>query len=59
MRVSEEPVCNALFRQNQVFTSLHLKSPVHVVPPLEREAEMFENIKDYQGYLSNLTYPTY
>jgi hypothetical protein len=24
-----------LFRQNPVFTSLHLRSPVHVVPPLE------------------------
>ena len=26
----EEPVCINLFRQNPVFTSLHLKSPVHV-----------------------------
>jgi hypothetical protein len=34
MRVPEEPVCIHLFRQNPVFTSLHLKSPVHVVPPL-------------------------
>jgi hypothetical protein len=34
MRVPEEPVCIRLFRQNPVFTSLHLKSPVHVVPPL-------------------------
>jgi hypothetical protein len=32
MRVPEEPVCIHLFRQNPVFTSLHLKSPVHVVP---------------------------
>ncbi len=30
MRVPEEPVCIDLFRQNPVFTSLHLKSPVHV-----------------------------
>jgi hypothetical protein len=30
MRVPEEPVCIELFRQNPVFTSLHLKSPVHV-----------------------------
>jgi hypothetical protein len=30
MRVPEEPVCVHLFRQNPVFTSLHLKSPVHV-----------------------------
>ncbi len=34
-RVPEEPVCIYLFRQNPVFTSLHLKSPVHVVPPLK------------------------
>jgi hypothetical protein len=34
MRVPEEPVCIDLFRQNPVFTSLHLKYPVHVVPPL-------------------------
>jgi len=36
MRVPEEPVCIDLFRQNPVFTFLHLKSPVHVVPPLAR-----------------------
>ncbi len=29
MRVAEEPVCVYLFRQKPVFTSLHLKSPVH------------------------------
>jgi hypothetical protein len=33
----EEPVCIHLFRQNPVFNSLHLKSPVHVVPPLEKK----------------------
>ncbi len=33
MRVPEEPVCIRLFRQNPVFSSLHLRSPVHVVPP--------------------------
>jgi hypothetical protein len=33
MRVPVEPVCIDLFRQNPVFTSLHLKSPVHVVQP--------------------------
>jgi hypothetical protein len=33
-RVSEEPVCINLFLQNPVFTSLHLRYPVHVVPPL-------------------------
>ena len=30
MRVPEEPVCVHLFWQKPVFTSLHLKSPVHV-----------------------------
>ncbi len=30
MRVPEEPVCVHLFRQKPVFTSLQLKSPVHV-----------------------------
>ncbi len=30
MRVAEEPVCVNLFLQKPVFTSLHLKSPVHV-----------------------------
>jgi hypothetical protein len=39
MRVPEEPVCIDLFRQNPVFTSLHLKSPVNVVPPLRRRRE--------------------
>ena len=34
IRVSEEPVCIYLFRQNPFFASLHLRSPVHVVPPL-------------------------
>ncbi len=35
MRVTEEPVWIHLFRQNPVFNSLHLKSPVHVLPPLK------------------------
>jgi hypothetical protein len=34
IRVSKEPVCIDLFRQNPVFTSLHLRFPVHVVPPM-------------------------
>ncbi len=34
VRVSEEPVFIYFFRQNPVFTSLQLSSPVHVVPPL-------------------------
>ncbi len=33
MRVREEPVCILLFQQNPVFTTLHFKSPIHVVPP--------------------------
>jgi hypothetical protein len=33
MRVPEKPACIHFFRQNPVFTTLHLKSPVHVVPP--------------------------
>ncbi len=37
IRVSEEPVCIYFFRQNPVFTSLYLRSPVHVVPPLEEK----------------------
>jgi len=36
----EEPVCINLFRQNPVFTSLHLKSPVHVVPPQNLDLEL-------------------
>jgi hypothetical protein len=36
MRVPEEPVCIDIFRQNPVFTSLHLKYPVHVVLPQSR-----------------------
>ncbi len=39
MRVSEEPVCIDLLQQNQVFTSLHLRSLVHVVPPLIKTFE--------------------
>ena len=35
MRISEEPVCIYLFRQNPFFTSLHLRSPVYDVPPLD------------------------
>ncbi len=36
MRVPEEPVCILLFPKNPVFTFLHLKSLVHVAPPLVR-----------------------
>ncbi len=42
MRVPEEPVCIHLYRQNLVFTSLHLRSPVHVVPPQEDGAVIAE-----------------
>ncbi len=34
IKVSEEPVCIHLFQQNLVFTSLHLRSSIHVEPPL-------------------------
>jgi hypothetical protein len=37
MRVPEELFCIDLFRQKPDFTSLHLKYPVHVVPPLQSE----------------------
>jgi hypothetical protein len=40
MRVPEEPVRIDLFRQNPVFTSLQLKSPVHVVPPQPSEVQV-------------------
>jgi hypothetical protein len=45
MRVPEEPVCIDLFRQNPVFTSLHLKSPIHVTRPLgeKMQKEILEN----------------
>jgi hypothetical protein len=39
MRVPEKPVCIYLFRQNPVFTSLHLQYPVHVVPSLNGRVE--------------------
>jgi hypothetical protein len=68
LKVSEEPVCIYLFRQNPVFTSLHLKSPVHVVvPPLfmswmtllldRKEVKKFESlmqsIKGFQLFIAN------
>jgi hypothetical protein len=31
-KVSEEPVCIEIFRHNPVITSLHLRSPIHVLP---------------------------
>jgi hypothetical protein len=37
MGVSKEPVCIERFRQNLVFSSLHFRSPVHVVPPLKAD----------------------
>jgi hypothetical protein len=39
MRVSEEPVCIHLFRQNPVITTLHLRSPVLVVPALIQDGQ--------------------
>ncbi len=50
MRVPKEPVCNDLFRQNPVITSLHLKSPVHVVPPLEEKRKSWSLIDWFQNF---------
>jgi hypothetical protein len=55
MRVPEEPVCMDLFRQNPVFTSLHLKYPVHVVPPQEEEKK--PGIKPVPPQQSHLPVP--
>jgi hypothetical protein len=41
MRGPEKPVCILIFGQNPFLTSLHLKSPVHVVPPLYSHHQMF------------------
>ena len=41
MRVSEEPICLYLFQQNLAFTSLHLRSPVHVVPPQDTNTAIY------------------
>ncbi len=43
MRVPEEPVWIDLFRQKPVFTSLHMKYPVHVVPPLTSPTPFFSS----------------
>ncbi len=43
MRVPEEPVCIDLFRENLVFTSLHLKYPVRVVQPLRKPGTYISN----------------
>ncbi len=51
MRVPVEPVSIDLFRQNPVFTSLHLKSPVHVVQPLAKPY--------FTGQKSNFSWPLY
>jgi hypothetical protein len=48
MRVPEEPVCIDLFRQKPVFTSLHLKYPVHVVPSLVRSTQLW-TVFPYSG----------
>jgi len=42
MRIPEEPVYIDLFQKNPVFTSLHLKSHVHVVPPLAKFFPFFQ-----------------
>jgi hypothetical protein len=54
MRVPEESVCIDLFRQNQVFTSLHLKFPDHVVPPqAEVRAELSASKGDHDAAVTN------
>jgi hypothetical protein len=50
MRVPEEPVCIDLFRQNPVFTSLHLKSPVHV-HRLSRQESLEPKVSDEISFL--------
>jgi hypothetical protein len=54
---SEEPVCIYHFRQNPVFTSLHLRSPVHVVPPQEigTVPTVLPNTSRYQSIRPPLT----
>jgi hypothetical protein len=37
---NEEPVFISLFRQNPVLTSLHLRSPVHVVLPQDNNSSV-------------------
>jgi hypothetical protein len=49
MRVPEEPVCINLFRKNPVFTSLLLKSPVHVVTPQESQEYNKEGERNVTG----------
>ncbi len=51
MRVSEEPVYIYLFRQSPVFTSLHLRSPVHVVPP--QISSQWESHKNRFAFISS------
>ncbi len=46
MRAPQEPVGNEIFRQSPVFTSLHLKSPVHVVPP-QSEKKDWDKCKEW------------
>ncbi len=43
-RVSEEPVCIYLFRQNPVLTSLHFRFPVRVIQPLVKSSNLSINI---------------
>jgi hypothetical protein len=63
MRVSEEPVCIDLFWQNPVFTSLHLRSPVHVVPPQITEPVQYvlplievQDWKQIRHFKKNISY---
>jgi hypothetical protein len=62
MRIPEKPVCINLFRQNPVFTSLHLRTPVHVVPPLGRRFLAFLSldfvVSDMIFYCCELSTPS-
>jgi hypothetical protein len=53
MRVPEEPVYIDLFRKNPVFTSLHLKYHVHVVPPLMYVSEVRKTMIATDFFVAN------
>jgi hypothetical protein len=65
MRVSLEPVCIDLFRLNPVFTSLNLKTPVYVVPPVnlkvvssigETETRRANSIEEAQAFITVVSF---
>jgi hypothetical protein len=60
-----EPVCIDLFRLNPVFTSLNLKTSVHVVPPVnlkvvssigETETRRANSIKEAQAFIAVVSF---